>query len=187
MDRQILEKNFENVVNYVAANRYRRCLKLKGRDPQGMPVFQFSYSRCLDDPLPLPAKGKDIRIILPNGDLIGLNHSQQDILELANEVIANNEQWASLSHFLEITYEEAPAFLVVNCSCLVINPNQQVVYKSAFSTAFTDYRSKFWLYAVLFGKKYFPFVQRVEWFTAPTYLPEAPNVLSEFSKKMMAK
>ncbi len=64
MDKQILEKNFEKVVNYVAANRYRRCLKLKGRDQQGMPVFKFSYSRCLDDPLPLPAKGKNIRIIL---------------------------------------------------------------------------------------------------------------------------
>lgn len=181
------EEYFENVADYVAENHYRRCLKLKGRNQQNLPVFDFSYSGCIDDPLPLPTKGRDIRIILPNGDLIGLNHSQQDFLELANEVIANNEQWASLSDFLEITYEEAPAFLVVNCSCLVINPNQQVVYKSAFSTAFSDYRSKFWLYVVLFGKNYFPFVKKVEWFTDPTYLPEAPNVLSEFSKRILAK
>lgn len=141
------EEYFENVVDHVADNHYRRCLKLKGRNQQNLPVFDFSYS----------------------------------------EVIANNEQWASLSHFLEITYEEAPAFLVVNCSCLVINPYQQVVYKSAFSTAFTDYRSKFWLYAVLFGKDYFPFVKKVEWFTSPKYLPEAPNVLSEFSKRILPK
>lgn len=147
MDKKMYEEYFENVVDHVADNHYRRCLKLKGRNQQNLPVFDFSYS----------------------------------------EVIANNEQWASLSHFLEITYEEAPAFLVVNCSCLVINPYQQVVYKSAFSTAFTDYRSKFWLYAVLFGKDYFPFVKKVEWFTSPKYLPEAPNVLSEFSKRILPK
>lgn len=55
------EKYFKKVVNYVAANRYRRCMKLKGRDQQGMPVFKFSYSRCLDDP-PLSKKWNGLQI-----------------------------------------------------------------------------------------------------------------------------
>lgn len=188
MNNKICENYFTELVNYVQRNRFRRCLTLKAINQDNFPIFDSIYSLYIDKTcLPLPECGRDIRIILPTGELVSIRNKQQDLLELANEVIERNDNWSSLARFLAIRYEEAPAFLVANCSCLVINSNQHTVYKSLFSTAYTDYRSQIWLHTILFSKDYFPKVERVQWFTDPKYLPEAHGVLTEFSKKMMAK
>lgn len=184
MDKKLSMDYLEHIKENVAKNNGSKwSLMLEGKTLNNIPIFNLPSFPLNDPYLPLPCRGKDVRIILPNGNLVLVDDERQSIVELANKVISQNDQWSSLAHFLEINYDEAPAFLVTNCSCLVINPAQRLIYDSHFSTAFTDFCSKLWLYAVMNTTNYFPLVDDV----AYSYSPETPGALSEFARKMMAK